>query len=349
MSEPLVIWLPEDLDDAWAYYKSAEVQGWAADENERNELAKVGNGGCYVICPGTWFRVFPHSLPEMKSSERLSAAGFAIEEKLAAPLDEQHIVLGDGDDQRVGVVDKKLMSTVMERLDSHGITPASLIAEFEAFARDMDAQTSWNRTIHPGPMGYSLDAVLEGDNPLSLIPLMRFEGALNYAQGGFSRRSRRSFGTQQWTALAATLALAFFTWLGWQWADARAMNAQASEMRAEAAKLYTEATGKKAPPNFRRTVERRIKSGGETTSDFVTLTALFFNGVKTVDQVYVDSMRYNEARGALIVKMVYPGFDSANELEVAFKNTPVNFKPGAVRDQKGQLVGEAELTMGAPR
>lgn len=346
MSEPLIIWLPEDLDDAWAYYKSADVQGWAADDNERSGLATLDNGACYVVCPGTWFRVFPHSLPEMKASERVSAAGFAIEEKLAAPLDEQHIVLGTGEEQRVGVVNKDLMDIVMTRLDLHGISPSSVLAEYEAFARDVDTQTSWNRTIHPGPMGYSLDAVLEGDNPLSLIPLMQFDDALNYAQGSFSRRRSRGFGTQHWAALAATIALAFFTWMGWQWADARAMNAQASDMRAEAARLYIEATGKKAPPNFRRTVERRIKSGGETTSDFVTLTALFFEGVKKVDQVYVDSMRYNEARGALIVKMVYPGFDSANELEVAFKNTPVNFRAGAVRDQKGQLVGEAELTMG---
>lgn len=349
MSEPLVIWLPEDLDEAWAFYKNSENQGWAADEDERRALSKLDGGGCYVVCPGTWFRVFPHSLPEMKSSERISAAGFAIEEKLAAPLDEQHIVLGSDDDQRVGVVNQGLMDHLMTRLDEFGIVPTNLVAEYEAFPADMETQTSWTRSIHPGPMGYSMDAEFEGENPLSLIPQMQFGGALNYAQGGFSRRRSGGFGTKHLIALAATIALTFVTWLGWQWADARAMTAQAEDMRTEAARIYTEATGQKAPPNFRRTIERKIKSGGETTSDFVTLTALFFEGIKSVDKVYVDSIRYNEARGALIVKMVYPGFDSANQVEQAFAGSAVTFKPGTVRDQKGELVGEGEFTMGAPR
>jgi len=338
MSNPLVIWLPEDLDDAWAYYKSADVQGWAADADERSDLSKLDNGGCVVVCPGTWFRVFPHSLPEMKSTERLSAAGFSIEEKLAAPIDEQHIVLGTGDDQRVGVVSQDVMETLMARLDAHGIVPSQLLAEYEAFPSDQETQTSWHRSIHPGPMGYSLDS-----------ETMQFEGALNYAKEGYARRRASGFGTRHLMAMAASLAFAFVAWLGWQWADARAMTAQADEIRAEAAQLYADATGLPAPPNFRRSIERKIKEGGETSSDFVTLTAMFFEGLKGADQVYVDSLRYNETRGALLVKMIYPGFESANQVETAFQGMPVTFKPGAVRDQKGQLVGEAEISMGPSR
>lgn len=347
MSEPLIIWLPEDMDEAWAYYKSSGVQGWAADDDERRQLSKLDNNGCYVVCPGTGFRVFPHSLPEMKASERVAAAGFAIEEKLAAPLDEQHVVLGSGDDQRVGVVSRGAITALMQRLDGFGIVPSKLVAEYEAFSSDTDTLTCWSRTIHPGPMGYSLDVDVEGENPLSLVPRMQFETALNYAQGGYARRRSSSFGRRNFAALAATVALSFMAWLGWQWADARAMNSQAAKIRAESGQLYTQATGKNAPPNLRRTVERQIKNGGGPKSDFVTLSALFFEGMKKVDKVYVESMRYNEARGALIVKMVYPSFETANQIETAFSGSAVNFLPGAVRDQKGQLVGEGEFRMGA--
>jgi len=346
MSEPLIIWLPEDLDEAWAYYKSADSQGWAANDEERKQLSKLDASGCHVVCPGTWFRVFPHALPEMKASERISAAGFAIEEKLAAPLDEQHIVLGQGDDQRVGVISKPLMSNLMDRMDELGIVPSSLLAEYEAFSSDAGSLTSWSRSIHPGPMGYSMDAASEGENPLSLAPQMQFEGALNYAQGGFIRRKSSGFGARHMAALAATLALAFFTWIGWQWADGRAMNAQAADLRAETSRLYTEATGRPAPPNLRRTIERQIKSGGGPKSDFTTLSAVFFDGVKGIDKVYVESMRYNETRGALIVKMVYPSFETAGQLEQAFAAGPAQFQPGAVREQRGKLIGEGQLTMG---
>lgn len=349
MSEPLIIWLPEDLDEAWAYYKSSDVQGWAATEDERKDLSRLDSGGCYVVCPGTWFRVFPHSLPEMKASERIAAAGFAVEEKLAAPLDEQHIVLGVGDDQRVGVVGQDLISSLMSRMDSFGIAPTKLVAEYEAFANDNDPMTCWSRTIQPGPMGYSLDAQMEGENPLALVPQMKFEGALNYAQGGYARRRSSGFGARHFAALAAAISLSCVAWLGWQWADARAMNAQAAQMRAESGQLYKQATGREAPPNLRRAVERQIKSGGGTKSDFVTLSAMFFEGMKKVDKVYVESMRYNEARGALIVKMIYPSFETANQIEKAFSGSSVQFQPGAVRDQKGQLVGEGEFTIGAGR
>jgi len=349
MSEPLIIWLPEDLDEAWAYYRSVEVQGWAADEDERKALARLDKGECYVVCPGTWFRVFPHSLPEMKLSERLSAAGFAIEEKLAAPLDEQHIVLGQDDDQRIGVVNSELIKNLMTRLDAFGIVPTRLVAEYEAFTSDTGALTSWHRTIHSGPMGYSLDAAEEGDNPLSLVPQMQFDNVLNYASGDFTRRRRGSFGTRHLAALAAALLVSFFGWLGWQWADARAVNAQAADMRAETARIYTEATGRKAPPNIRRVIERQVKSGGETSADFVTLNALFFDGLKRVEKVYVESLRYNESRGALIVKMVYPSFETASQLEKVYAGGPAVFKPGSVRDQKGQLIGEVEFSMGAGR
>ncbi len=349
MSEPLIIWLPEDLDDAWAYYRSADVQGWAADEDERKALARLDHGQCYVVCPGTWFRVFPHALPEMKLSERLSAAGFAIEEKLAAPLDEQHIVLGQGDDQRIGVINSALMVGLMERLDAFGIVPSRIIAEYEAFSSDKDVLTSWHRSIHPGPMGYSLDAVTEGDNPLALVPQMQFGNVLNYASGGYTRRKRGSFGTRHLAALAATLLLSFFGWLGWQWADARAINAQATDMRAETSRIYTEATGRKAPPNLRRVIERQVKSGGDSSADFITLNALFFEGLKGIDKVYVESLRFNESRGALIVKMVYPSFETASQLEKVYTGGPAVFKPGSVRDQKGQLIGEVEFSMGGGR
>jgi len=147
MSEPLIIWLPEDLDEAWAYYKSADSQGWAANDEERKQLSKLDANGCHVVCPGTWFRVFPHALPEMKASERISAA----------------------------VISKPLMSDLMDRMDELGIVPSSLLAEYEAFSSDAGSLTSWSRSIHPGPMGYSMDAASEGENPLSLAPQMQFE------------------------------------------------------------------------------------------------------------------------------------------------------------------------------
>jgi len=345
MSEPLIIWLPEALDTPWAYYQSEDVQGWANDDEERQALSKIGNGSCIVVCPGTWFRTFAHSLPEMKASERISAAGFAIEEKLAAPLDEQHIVLGIGDDQRVGVISKDKMELALAALDHVKLAPSRMLAENEAFSREMDAFETSGRLVQPGPMGYSMDSVNDGHTPHALFPLMEFDDALNYAQGNFTRRQSTLPNMRSFGGLAAALAIAGFSWLVWQGAQARAMQQQADQLNAEAAQLYTDATGKTSP-NPAAAISREVRKGGQTSADFMTLSNRFFNGLKQVDGVFVESLRYNETRGQLTLKLVYPSFETAARLEQVFKTQSSEFTSGAVREQNGELIGEGVFKLG---
>ncbi|NNE58597.1 MAG: hypothetical protein HKN36_10855 [Hellea sp.] len=345
MSDPLIIWLPEDLDDAWAYYRSAADQGWAADDQERAALGPKGVGGTIIVAPGTWFRIFPHSLPDMKSSERLSAAGFAIEEKLAAPLDEQHIVLGKSDDQRVGVISRNQMKALLDRLDQYKIAPVKVMAEYEAFDFDAGTLAVWGRTIHPGPMGYSMDADHEGDNPLSHMAQMNFENAINYAHGDFVRRQTSFVSWRSLIPVAASLAILGIAWLFWQGAEARAMHQQAANLKAESEQLYSEVTGKPAPPNLTIAINRLNRNGTAPQTDFKSLSASFFNGLKRIDGVLVDTLRYNENRGQLTLKLVYPSFDAATQLEQVFASSAGQFESGSVREQNGVLIGEGTFKM----
>lgn len=346
MSEPLIIWLPEDLDETWAYYQSETIQGWIVDDDDRKKVSQINNGACTVICPGTWFRSFGHSLPDMKSSDRLAAAGFAIEEKLAAPLEEQHIVVAGGDEQRIGVIEKDLIEKVMTRLSDHNLTPLMVIPEYEAFPSEMDQFITMNRAVQPGPMGYSMDADDEGHNPLALIPLMDLDGALNYAQGEFSRKHNALPKMRAFGSIAAALTIAGFSWLLWQGAQARAMQTQADTLIAEAGQLYADATGKPVPSNPASTILRQVRRGGETQADFMTLSAQFFNGLKEVDGVFVETLRYNEDRGQLTLKLIYPSFETAARLEQIFQSSNGDFKSGAVRDQNGELIGEGVFKIG---
>ena len=346
MSEPLIIWVPEDLEEPWAYYQSTEQQGWASTDDERKALSALDSGKCTIVCPGTWMRIFPHSLPEMKSAERLSAAGFFIEEKLAAALSEQHIVLGEGEDQRIGVISQEQMETLLAKFDELQLAPSGLMAEYEAFKPSDGTITTWHRAIQPGPMGYSLDADDEGDNPLSLIPQMDFAGALNYSQGGYQRRQHNVPFMQSLTRLAALLAISGLAWLGWQASETRAMNQQAAELKTQAAQLYSEATGKPAPENAALAVTRAIRTSGKAKADFLTLSAHFFEGVARVDGVIVETVRFNERKNQLNIKLVYPSFDSAASLEQVFSASPGKFESGAVREQNERLIGEGVFNLG---
>ncbi len=346
MSEPLIIWVPEELEQPWAYYQTSEQQGWASNDDERKALSALDSGQCIVVCPGTWMRIFPHSLPEMKSSERLSAAGFFIEEKLAASLSEQHIVLGEGEDQRIGVMSQSQIETVLAKFDELNLAPSRLTAEYEAFKPSDGMMTTWHRAIQPGTMGYSLDAETEGDNPLSLMPQMGFEGALNYAQGGYQRRQKSMPLMQSLTRLAALLAISGVAWLGWQASETRAMNQQTAELKTQAAQLYSDATGKSAPDSPALAVARDLRKTGNVKADFLTLSAHFFDGVSRVDGVIVETVRFNERKNQLNIKLIYPGFDSAASLEQIFSTSSGQFESGAVREQNEQLIGEGVFKLG---
>ncbi len=347
MSTPLIIWLPENLDEPWAYYKSASEQGWASNADEISALSALAQGECWAVCPGTWMRVFAHSLPEMKASERLSAAGFAIEEKLAAPLSNQHVVLGAGEDQRVGVIARTRMDEILSQMDNANIAPTKLIAEYEAFPASRGAIRTWNRDIHPGSMGYSLDSGDEGDNPLSLIPEMNFDGALNYAQGDFVRRGSNLSFTKNLGRLAALLLVSGLVWLGWHGAEARAMNKQTEAIKLQTTEVYTQATGQSAPVNPALAVTRALRQKGSVSADFMDLSAAFNGGLAQVDGILIDSVRFNAQRSELDVKLIYPDFDSATALEQIFTGTSGNFQSGSVREQSGELIGEGKFTLGA--
>ena len=126
MSQELVIWLPVDLSAPWAWTFNDVQSGWATTETERAALSDLGASTISVICPGQWVRVFAHELPAMKAKDRIRAAGFAIEDQLAAPLTDQHIVMQDDPVQRVGVIALDKMNAVRERFSAAGIAPSRM-------------------------------------------------------------------------------------------------------------------------------------------------------------------------------------------------------------------------------
>ena len=343
MSQDLTIWLSEDVAGPWAWRYGTQ-SGWARNDAERAELAALGADTVSVICPGQWVRMFEHDLPAMKSKDRIRAAGYAIEDQIAAPLEDQHVVIADEPVRRVGVIANDKMIGLAAAFAEAGVTPTRLAADFDVL-REGDDVILFDRHVHPGPFGYALDSEFDGSAALPGAGSLQWGSSLNFLQGDFQARRALSFDRRRLARAAVLLAVAGVSWLVWQGADIRAMNAQAEALKSEMNTLYTQTTGNAAPANLAAVVNRARADGQGTGQGFLDLSAALFNGLSSADGVMVDTLRYDNARGEIVLRLIYPDFESATALENTYRDSGYEFRSGAVREQGSDLIGEAVFTV----
>jgi general secretion pathway protein L len=90
-----------------------------------------------------------------------------------------------------------------------------------------------------------------------------------------------------------------------------------------------------------------MKSGGEDTLAFLRLSQILFSGVEQIEGLSVDQLRYQDTNNELQLRLIYPSFESAGQLETAIRAAGGQLITGGVREQSGQFVGEATLRGGA--
>ncbi len=342
MTSALTIWLPDDLSAPWAWTHGSE-SGWAATATERSGLAGRTSDGLDVICPGQWVRVFEHDLPNMRQSERVKAGGYGVEDHLAAAVTDQHIALASGDDKRLAVISRARMDLVQAALADHGLLAKRVGADFDV----VEGEGPWRvmgRDIYPGRLGYSLDHSDEA--PDTGWPGLDWTHTINLLQGDYQATSRFPLDRTRLTRFAALFLGGCVAWLLWHGAQIRGLQAQTDSIRAEMTEMYQTATGEAAPANLVAVVNRARRSGAGGQAGFSDLAQGLFAGLSQNSNVLIDTMRYDRGRDEIILRLIYPQFESAGQLEAAFGNLGYEFRSGAVREQGDQLIGEAVLAKG---
>ena len=61
----------------------------------------------------------------------------------------------------------------------------------------------------------------------------------------------------------------------------------------------------------------------------------------------MEQLRYQDSKTELQLRLVYPSFESAGQLENAIRAAGGQLTTGGVREQSGRFVGEASLRGGA--
>ena len=353
MTNRLTIWMPVSGNDPWVWTADAS-SGIAISMSEKSALAEQGTKETIVIVPGQWAKTFTHDLPKMRGKERLSAAAFSIEDRTAASLKDEHIVLGSNADDRMAVIASSKTERMLAELADAGLNPDSVYIDFDILSGTLDTIRLSDRIIVPGPSGHTLDPEWDdgefGDvvlsEPQDLTAFMNTDAAINLRQGKFARRSQFRFGGNSLTRAAALLAVLGLSWGVYEGAQARALNVQAAEYKAEANQLYSNATGKPAPANVALALTRAAKGQPNSGADVLTLSGQLFAAIAKTEGVMIDVLQYDQDKQELNLRLIYPSFESAGELERAALASGGEFEAGGVREQGGDLIGDAVFRLG---
>lgn len=338
----------EDGPGLWGVVDGNRVITHGRDAPPANHASKE----VVAILSGQSLRIYPHELPATSKRDRLRAAGFSIEDKIAVPLARMHIVLSD---DRIAVMDKDELAANLAQLTEAGVTPTKAVADFEAL-KDIDGNVALlDRVVTTGPLGHAMDnawadegKVYPDETLLAAIGAkLEQDNTLNILQSGFSSKGGFNFGWRKLAplgGLAACLGLAALFMHG---AEARALRLQAADLKTQTAQLYTEATGQAAPSNPALAATRATKSGGKDNLAFLRLSQILFSGVAQIEGLSVEELRYQDSKNELQLRLIYPSFESAGALENAIRTAGGQLTTGGVREQSGQFVGEATLRGGA--
>ena len=308
---------------------------------------------CDLIVPGQNVRIYAHDMPKMREREKQAAARFAVEDRTAAALEAQHIVTGQNGDARLAVIDSEVLSHLISQAETLGLEVSDIYADFDWVAATANPIILADRIIFSGPEGYTIDPEW-ADNELSEQPIKNWaditpkEKALSLRQGSFARRGRLSLPFASLSKVAALLAFAGMSWLTLLGTQSRAISKQAVHLNSQTAKLYMQATGQKAPENPALAVTRALKSGNTGGPEFLPLISAFNAALIQSKSISIQSLAYDASKSQLSLRLIYPSFESAGELEIAAKQLGNTFRPGGVREQNNELIGDAIFELGAP-
>jgi len=351
VSASLIIWLPDEIDGPWAWRSASGQTGWAQTLSEKSELASLDTGTPHIVMSGQAVRILPHDLPDMRASEKQAAAGFAIEDQLAASPSDQHIVLHD-QEAFLAVISRPKMAAILGASRVAGLSAVRIFADFDVVPKRVSETVRLDdRVITPGKNGFTQDPEWVSGTPepersydlFSVLEALEFEGAINLAQGEFASQARQfphMSGFKRAAVLAFMLGLSF---LAWQGVQLRSLKTQTAQHKSEAIDIYKAATGRTVS-NPARQIAKAIKTQPKSSGEFLTLSNLLFAQLRSVEGVEIDMLRYETRSAALTLRLIYPDFETAARLEQALISAGANFQSGGVREQNGAMIGEAVMS-----
>jgi len=358
----LIIIIGDNPNTAWEWRLTATGEaGRAQTDAEKTALSTKSFRRLLVVIPGQKVVTKLHTLGNLSDKQKRQAAGFSVEDELAANLDDSHIALDD--DTRMAIVANRFMENITTEMSVHGLSPDIICADYDSFA-NTDSFTYAGRIIQRAGngLGFAIEmdlaeAVLDAGQALPpQIDSERFlqkiatalaagHTPINLRQGQFSKSNLNGIASFKRSALlAAAIALAFIGTTVFQ-----GMNTgrKTADLRAQMKTIYTDIyPGADIPDNPALAILRAqadLKSGNKQV--FVKLSALLAQSIKDVKGVEISSLRYDAAKGQLSLSIQYSSFDDVEKLKSAVTTSGGIFAESGTRQNGEGLSGDAVLRL----
>ena len=348
--------LPPDLSGPWIYAVSSDKCMWAKTDVEKRALSERGD--VTLILAGENVRRFQLDLGGLRGRELRSAIEYELEDRLGSALSGERICQDRKHAGDVAIVSDDYASRLAEILTHYHITPTRIVVDYDAVGAGQNLQLG-DRFIKGGPDGYVLSEDWGGLMPDA--PTFRethpdqiftmFEARLSQQDtpcfdltSGLGLNAGQDFIWKKWAKIAAVFGAVLILPLMFdRFAQARAWQVQAKADREVSRDLYHQATGQR-PNDVVLALSRQLKSGS-SSAGFLDMSAILFQASAQVENIEIDTMRYDQRQNLLQLSIRYPSFEAGAALEEAVTAAGGQLTVGGIRERGDNLIGEASLSL----
>jgi type II secretion system protein L len=337
--------------------------GRAETSEEKSALADLSYSRLVAVVPGMNIVTKLHALEGLKEKQKFQAAGFSIEDELAASLDDTHIAF-DPNASRLAVCSNSVMTGINASFRDHGLNPDLICADYDSFGDEASFEYEGRIISRSGSgLGFAIEsslasAVLNKDQGIpatitaqSLLEkiaksLMAGHMPINLKQGHYARKS--SLGSSKFKRLSMLAAGVVVAFLALNIGQGLYTGNKTKAVEKEIDQIYAQIfPDNPISSNPAQDVYRATRAlGGARTTDFVSLSALMAKSVQDVEGVEISSLRYDAAKGQLNLSILYGSFEDTEKLKAAVERNGGIFTEGGTRQSGKGLSGDAVLSGG---
>ena len=341
----------------------------------RIELSKVSPRDKVILfVAGAEVSILGAILPVRSENEARRAAPFAIEDEIAASVEDVHIALGSAasDLQTPRVLHVASLERMKSWLTLLSAKPelrsAQLVAEHSVLLPGQAFESDGNVIANVEGRAFCLEsampsdlrrALLGGVAPVSVSKAERMEALMdntmamedlvNLRQGPFrSRGGGHLPSLKQWRLSGGLAAALGLVWGIHSMFDIYSMRTQHEKIHASIAAAYERALpNEPRPTNYVRAVSRAVnEQTGVGAITFRDASAALYKVLADMSGAQLLSLRYDREDSALVATIAYAAYGDDTILKNALVETGLSVNLGDARQERAGVVGDVTLRRG---
>lgn len=344
-------------------------------EERGDRMALLGHNGpfpsgatCIAFAPATMVAHFCLALPARNDGEAARAALYAIEDELAEPIEEVHLVLGartgEGSSRHVYVVNRNVLTAWLEQLSKVGLDPERIIPEQCLFDPvDLPVDLGGHSLISDGPRILAADAALpaEARTTLGLEPhpssqpagqhLIRLaeraasRPSVNLRTSTFAPVKKQQTGYRAWRVAAGMAIAATSIWTGNVILETRNYNYAARQLEHQAGERYAALfPGAAVPADLdRATRDMLTQAAAPDAFGFSDAAAYFYDAAAAAPGFRITTLTYDGEQKTLSANFIVPQQDMLDRARAFLEAEGLAVEMNLAPEADGPISGTIQI------